>query len=93
MRRFAIVLAIIAIIAALSVIAAPWLLSSDIVKQRIASRIEELTGLKTVLKGTPKLSLFPYLEIKLRDVIIANLSARKHGRGTRLPRRIQQPLS
>lgn len=72
MKRFAIALAVVAIIAALLAIAAPWLLSSDIVKQRIASRIEELTGLKTTLKGTPRLSLLPYLEIKLRDVVIAN---------------------
>jgi AsmA protein len=72
MKRAAIVLTFVAAFTALAALAAPWLLSTDIVKQRIASRIEELTGLRTTLKGDPKLSLFPYLEIKLKDVVIAN---------------------
>ena len=61
------VVAIFGIIA----IATPWLLSSEIVKRRIADRIEELAGLKTTLKGNPKLSIIPFLGIKLKDVVIA----------------------
>ncbi len=52
-------------------VATPWLLSSDIVKERIAGRIEELTGLKITLRGTPKLSVIPFLGIKLKDVVVA----------------------
>lgn len=72
MRRLLIITAItiIALVGVMAV-ATPWLLSSDIVKERIAERIEELTGFKTTLKGTPKLSLIPFLGIKLRDVVIA----------------------
>ncbi len=72
MRRIAISIAIVVLLAAVLVVATPWFLSSDMVKQRIAVRMEELTGLKTTLRGNPKLSLIPFLEIKLKDVVVAN---------------------
>ncbi len=72
MKRVAILLAFVALLAGLFAIATPWLLSSDMVKQRLASRIEELTGLKTTLKGSPKLSILPFLGLKLKDVVVSN---------------------
>ncbi len=72
MKRLLVISALV-IVAMFGIIAVatPWLLSSDIVKERIAGRIEELTGLKTTLRGTPKLSVIPFLGIKLKDVVIA----------------------
>lgn len=71
MRRLLLIFAFVAIAAtAVVIIATPWLLSSDIVKARIAHRIEELTGLKTTLRGTPVLTLIPFLGIKLSDVVV-----------------------
>lgn len=70
-RRIVIAAFIIVALFGIVAIATPWFLSSDIVKERIAGRIEELTGLKTTLRGTPKLSIIPFLGIKLKDVVIA----------------------
>ena len=70
-RRLTVFALLIVVVFTIVTIATPWLLSSDIVKERIAGRIEELTGLKTTLRGTPKLSFIPFLGIKLRDVVIA----------------------
>ena len=72
MKRLMIISALVIVaLFGIVAVATPWLLSSDIVKERIAGRIEELTGLKTTLKGTPKLSIIPFLGIKLKDVVIA----------------------
>jgi AsmA protein len=62
---------IVVAIFGLVTVATPWLLSSDIVKERIADRIEMLTGLETTLRGDPILSILPFLGIKLKDVVIA----------------------
>ncbi len=72
LRRVALGFGTVVVLAALFAIATPWLLSSDIVKERISARIEELTGLSTTLKGAPKLTLIPFLGIKLKDVVVAN---------------------
>ena len=75
MKRLSVISAfVIVALFGIVVVATPWLLSSDIVKERIAGRIEELTGLKTTLRGTPKLSVIPFLGIKLKDVVIATPS-------------------
>ena len=72
MKRLVIISALVIVaLFGIVAVATPWLLSSDIVKERIAGRIEELTGLKTTLRGTPKLSVIPFLGIKLKDVVIA----------------------
>ena len=72
MKRLVLAGGIVVIVAAIFAATTPWLLSSDIVKQRISARIEELTGLKTTLRGAPKLTLIPFLGIKLKDVVVAN---------------------
>ena len=72
MKRLAILSALALIMVAIAAIATPWLLSSGFVKERIAARIEELTGLETTLKGEPKLSFVPFLGIKLNDVVVAS---------------------
>ncbi len=72
MRRLLVAIGVFIVLAGVAAVATPWLLSSDIVKREITSRIEELTGLKTTLKGDPKLSLIPFLGIKLKDVVIAS---------------------
>lgn len=72
MKRLWVISALVVVaIVGIVVVATPWLLSSDIVKERITGRIEELTGLKTTLRGTPKLSIIPFMGIKLGDVVIA----------------------
>ena len=72
MRRLLVISALVIVaLFGIVAVATPWLLSSDIVKERIAGRIEELTGLKITLRGTPKLSIIPFLGIKLKDVVIA----------------------
>ena len=74
MKRLVVpVLVLVALVAALAA-AAPFIVSTDLVKQRIADEIGGWTGRAVFFHGEPKVSLFPYLTVKLRDVEIGNPS-------------------
>ncbi|MCC2111476.1 MAG: AsmA family protein [Hyphomicrobiales bacterium] len=70
MKRFYIALSAAAILVAGIAIAAPFLISTDLVKRRVAEQITEWTGRGVSLRGEPVISLFPYLTVKLKDVTV-----------------------
>ena len=52
--------------------AVPFIISTDVVKRRISDQITHWTGRAVTFEGDPKISLFPYLTVKLHDVKLAN---------------------
>ena len=64
-------LAAAGIVAAIAA-AAPLIISTDIVKRQIANQITNWTGRDVTFAGEPRISLFPYLTVRLRKVTLAN---------------------
>lgn len=56
-------------------LATPKLLSTDYVKQRIASQLSSVTGRTVVLNGDSAIGLYPYLSVTYQDVSIGDTSA------------------
>lgn len=71
-RRLLIAALLAAGVAGAVVVAAPLIITPDVVKQRIADQITRWTGRAVAFKGEPKISVFPYLTIRLDDVTLAN---------------------
>ena len=72
LKRFVIAaLIVVGVIVAIAA-AVPFIISTDVVKQRISDQITHWTGRAVTFEGDPKISLFPYLTVKLRAVRIAN---------------------
>jgi AsmA protein len=49
----------------------PYLMSSQMVREQVASQISELTGRAVTLRGDQALQVFPNLSVELSDVVIA----------------------
>ena len=71
MKRYHVAVMIAALALAAIALAVPFLISTDLVKQRVADQITGWTGRKVALHGEPVISLFPYLTVKLKDVVVA----------------------
>ena len=73
-KRLVVPALVLAALVAGLVAAAPFIVSTDLVKQRIVDEIGGWTGRAVFFNGDPKVSLYPYLTVKLRDVEIGNPS-------------------
>ena len=72
MKRIAI-LAVIAVgLAGLAALAVPFVISPDLIKQRIAERISAATERNVTLAGEPSLSIYPHLAVTIDGLTIAN---------------------
>ncbi|MEJ0012085.1 MAG: AsmA family protein [Bauldia sp.] len=72
MKRLAIILAVIIAVAAIAVAAAPFVIPSEFLKQRVAERIAALTGRTVTLSGATTLSIYPHVAIGVDGLAIAN---------------------
>lgn len=72
MKRWAKWLLAIAVVIAILLVAMPQLLSSRVVKNRIAAQLTEVTGRKVTLSGRSSVSLRPYLGVTYSDARIAS---------------------
>lgn len=70
-RRLLIGIAILAIGLGALVFSLPYLMSSQMVREQVASQISELTGRAVTLRGDQALQVFPNLSVELSDVVIA----------------------
>lgn len=68
MKRITYFIWMIAALAAAGVFLLPYLVSGESINQRLSARILELTDNKLAYRGNPKLTLNPFLGIKLSDV-------------------------
>jgi AsmA protein len=72
MKRIAI-LAVVAVgLAGLAALAVPFVISPDLIKQRIAERISAATERNVTLAGEPSLSIYPHLAVTIDGLTIAN---------------------
>jgi AsmA protein len=71
MKRLAILAAILVGVAALAVASAPLIISTDLVKHRIADQIANWTDRAVTFRGEPSVSFYPYLTVQLSDVALA----------------------
>jgi AsmA protein len=69
-RRIFIGIAILAFCLGALVLALPYLMSSQMVREQVASQISELTGRAVTLRGDQALQVFPNLSVELSDVVI-----------------------
>lgn len=69
MRRLAKLAIGVAIVVAIAVFAIPNLLSTSLVKSRIADQLSRLTGRSVVIEGSSSISLRPYLGVSYDKVI------------------------
>ena len=74
MKRLLIGSIIVAVTIAVIIAAVPFLISSELVKRRVADQVTEWTGREVALRGEPIIALFPYLTVKLKDVSVAGAS-------------------
>ncbi|HVY19323.1 MAG TPA: AsmA family protein [Bauldia sp.] len=72
MKRFAIIVAVVIAVLAVVVAAAPFVIPSDFLKQRVAERIGTLTGRSATLAGVTTLSIYPHLAISVEGLSIGN---------------------
>lgn len=72
MRRTTYLATVAIIIAVAGYVLLPFLISTQSIAQRLNERIVELTYNKLTYKGEPKLTLSPFLQIKLLDVVLEN---------------------
>ncbi|WP_421724734.1 AsmA family protein [Bauldia sp.] len=52
--------------------AAPFIISTDLVKRQITDQIAYWTGRDFTFRGEPSISLYPYLTVRLREATLAN---------------------
>ncbi|WP_375571307.1 AsmA family protein [Ahrensia marina] len=69
-RRILIGFAVLALGLGALVLALPSLMSSQMVREQVASQISELTGRAVTLRGDQALQVFPNLSVELSDVVI-----------------------
>ncbi len=69
MKRTVISLGIVAVFVAAALIAVPWLMSREDVKDRVAQQLSEITGKPVLLKGDGSVSLWPFLNVTYDDVV------------------------
>ena len=72
MRKAAIGLAILAILALAGLVAAPYLINLDYLKAEIAAKVQERTGRTLQIAGPIRLALLPTPAVDARDVRLAN---------------------
>ena len=72
MKRIAIILVVIVAVLAISVAAAPFVVSSAFLRQQVADRIATLTGRTVAFSGEPSLSIYPQLAVTVDGLTIAN---------------------
>ena len=72
MKRLAKWIFAIAIVVVVLLIALPQLMSSGVVKNRIAAQLTEITGREVTLNGSSSISLRPYLGVTYSDARIAS---------------------
>jgi len=70
MKRVAIWLALLVVFAATVLLALPWFLSREVVKERVAAQLSTLTGKQVSLRGESSVSLWPFLQVSYDDVTI-----------------------
>ncbi len=71
MKRLAIILAVVIAVLAVAVAAAPFVIPSDFLKQRVAERIAGLTGRAVTLSGATTLSVYPHVTISVFGLAVA----------------------
>lgn len=69
-RRLFIGIACLAVCLGGLALALPYLMSSQMVREQVASQISELTGRAVTLRGDQALQVFPNLSVELSDVVI-----------------------
>ena len=72
MKRILVALVLALVIATALVAALPFLISSDLVKERLLSGARELTGREVTFRGNPSVSFNPFLGVEILDVAIAD---------------------
>jgi AsmA protein len=72
LKRLAIILAVAIAVVAIVLAAAPFVIPSDFLRQRVAERIAALTGRSVTVSGPAALSVYPYVGISVGDVAVAN---------------------
>ena len=72
MRKLLIGVLILAVFVAGVAVAVPFVISSELVKQRIVDQITYWTGRKFTFRGDPSLDLYPYLTIRLPEATLSN---------------------
>jgi AsmA protein len=79
MRRYSIVIvaSLAAVLAALF-IATSFAVSTPLVKDEIAQRLNTLTGGSVTLHGEPVVTVFPSISVEVKDVVVAGAGDRDH---------------
>lgn len=72
MKQLAIILAVVIAAVAIAVAAAPFVIPSDFLKQRVAERISALTGRTVTVSGATTLTVYPHVAIAVDGLSIAN---------------------
>lgn len=70
MKRLMMIIGVLVCLVAASVLSLPFILSSELVRGRILSHLNELTGSFVNFRGDPSVSLSPFLGIELADLTI-----------------------
>lgn len=69
-RRILVAIALVALCLGALAFALPYLMSSQMVREEVASQISDLTGRAVTLRGDQALQVFPNLSVELSDVVI-----------------------
>lgn len=69
-RKLVLSIALIAILVLGVVLALPLIVSSQMVRQEVASQISELTGRPVALRGDQALQMFPNPSVELSDIVV-----------------------
>src|SRR5512143_1275869 len=72
MKKILIGLLLVVVLLVAAVVAIPFLIPTETVKNRIIAAVEERTGRTLVIAGPVKLSVFPRLAVQLNDVALSN---------------------
>ncbi|MEM7289081.1 MAG: AsmA family protein [Pseudomonadota bacterium] len=72
MKKAIAAICIMALLAAVFVASMPRLLSTDTVRQRILSHLQDLTGMQVTFRGDASVSFNPFLGIEVSDLIVSD---------------------
>ena len=72
MKRVIIVISVLMAFVGAILVALPLFVSSDNVRARILSQIQDLTGRAVAFRGNPTVSLNPFLGIEISDLVVAD---------------------
>ncbi|MBL4893013.1 MAG: AsmA family protein [Rhizobiaceae bacterium] len=75
MKRAVIIFGVLVVFVATLFLMTPMFISSDTVKSRILSEVQNLTGRTMTFRGSPTVSFLPFLGIEISDVVIEDPSA------------------